>query len=57
MGDVNIHGMGLFRVMARVSVRYLGRCTGLIGFHLELWSGCDVNVTARLCLRFTVWLG
>ena len=29
---------------------YLGKCTGLTGFQLELGSSCDVTMSARLCL-------
>ena len=36
-------------------VQCLGRCTGLIGFQIELVSGCDVRVSAILGLRFMMW--
>ena len=39
------------KVRAMDRVWCLGRCVGLIGFWLELGSGCDVRVTARLCHR------
>ena len=44
-------------VRARVMFWFWGRCLGLIGFWLDLGSGCDVRVGGRLCLRFMIWYG
>ena len=44
-------------VMYSVSVQYLGRFMGLIGFQLELVSWFDVGVSARLCLRICILWG
>ena len=49
MGDVNRDGDGSGPV-ARAKVRVLCsvRCTGRIGFWIELGSGSDVRLSARL---------
>ena len=49
VGDVNVDGEGSGPV-ARYKVRVLCslRCTGRIGFWIELGSGSDVRVSARL---------
>ena len=44
-------------VRSRVRFWFLGRCVVLIGFWLDVVTGCDVRVSGRLCLRFMIWWG
>ena len=45
------------KLRAMVSVWCLGRCTGLIGFWLELGFGSELRVNAIFCLSIRIWWG
>lgn len=58
MGDVDGESEGLGRgAKIRLKVRLLARCTGRIGLRLQLGSGFNVRVIARLSFNVMVRCG